>query len=74
MEDRGKAIDCFNNNPDEALFCLFDGHGGGEVSKYLQDFFHRYFKASLPSNSIETTLIKVFQNIDDRIKKELKFL
>ena len=40
MEDRGKAIDCFNNNPNDALFCLFDGHGGGEVSKYLQENFH----------------------------------
>ena len=69
MEDKGKAIDCFNNNPNDALFCLFDGHGGGEVSKYLQENFANEFKSVLPSNNIESTLISLFQSVDEKIKQ-----
>ena len=69
MEDKGKAIDCFNNNPNDALFCLFDGHGGGEVSKYLQENFANEFKAVLPSTNIESTLITLFHSVDDKIRE-----
>ena len=69
MEDKGKAIDCFNNNPNDALFCLFDGHGGGEVSKYLQENFANEFKSVLPSDNIESTLISLFQSVDEKIKQ-----
>lgn len=68
MEDRGKAIDCFNNNPNDALFCLFDGHGGGEVSKYLQENFHKEFKTLLPTNNLESEIITLFDTIDQKIK------
>ena len=68
MEDKGKSIDCFNKDANSALFCLFDGHGGQEVSKYLQDNFANEFKSSLPSDNIESTFINVFHSIDERIK------
>ena len=48
MEDKGKSILNFNSDPDNALFCLFDGHGGGEVSKFLQNNFAKYMKEALP--------------------------
>ena len=71
MEDKGKAIINFNSNPDNALFCLFDGHGGGEVSKYLQDNFPKFMKEILPINSgdAEMKLKNLFLKIDNKIKE-----
>lgn len=39
MEDKGKSILNYNNDKNKLLFCLFDGHGGDEVSTYLQKNF-----------------------------------
>lgn len=68
MEDRGKAIDCFKNNPSDGLFCLFDGHGGGEVSKFLQEKFPSFFKEVIPSQNLESTFTSLFQKVDLEIK------
>ena len=37
MEDKGYSAINFMNNPNEAFFCLFDGHGGDGCSEYLKD-------------------------------------
>jgi serine/threonine protein phosphatase PrpC len=68
MEDKGKSIDCFNNNPDSALFCLFDGHGGKEVSSFLQADFPSYFK-TLYNNINEDTVKNLFFQIDEKLKE-----
>ena len=42
MEDKGKSIENLNGDPNKILFCLFDGHGGGDVSEFLQqNFFNK---------------------------------
>ena len=43
MEDKGKSIENFNNNKNEIVFELFDGHGGEEISFYLQKNFSKQF-------------------------------
>lgn len=68
MEDRGKAIDCLKNNPSDGLFCLFDGHGGGEVSKFLQEKFPSFFKEVIPSQNLESTFTGLFHKVDQDIK------
>jgi serine/threonine protein phosphatase PrpC len=70
MEDKGKSILNFNSDPDNALFCLFDGHGGGEVSKFLQDNFPKHMKESLPINSenYAEKLKSLFLKLDNIIK------
>ena len=35
MEDKGRLILNINNDKDKSLFCLFDGHGGEQVSTFL---------------------------------------
>ena len=45
-----KAIENFNNDPNKILFGLFDGHGGGQVSKFLQENFATYMKQMTPFN------------------------
>ena len=68
MEDKGKAVDIFNKDINSSLFCIFDGHGGDEVSKYLQKYFHIELKNNLPSDNIENTLNNIFINLDKKIK------
>ena len=67
MEDKGKSIDGFNNDNNVGIFCIFDGHGGVEVSTYLQKNIISYFKELLIENSnIENNLINIFRIIDDK--------
>ena len=73
MEDKGKCINNFNNS-NNILFCLFDGHGGHEVSTYLQKNFPQELKSKLqtvPKNSdLTNTFIELCKEIDEKIKNE----
>ena len=69
MEDKGRSILNIKGDQDKALFCLFDGHGGDQVSKYLQNNFINYFKEMLPFNNVNESLIKLFKNLDEKLKE-----
>lgn len=68
MEDKGKAVDCFNGDSNSALFALFDGHGGGEVSKFLQDNIKDEFRSIIPSENLEDSIITLFDSMDQKIR------
>ncbi|ETW03816.1 hypothetical protein H310_05181 [Aphanomyces invadans] len=40
MEDALRVVDAFGGNPRHGFFGLFDGHGGREISAYLQENLH----------------------------------
>ena len=69
MEDKGKSILNFNNDPEKILFCLFDGHGGDKVSAYLQKNFWKIMKKYL-NDSIdgEINYEALFSEIDQEFK------
>ena len=69
MEDEGKVIENFNGDPNKILFCLFDGHGGGQVSKFLQQNFGNYMKKILNSENYTIAFTNLFKIIDEDIKK-----
>ena len=71
MEDKGKSIINFNSNPDNALFCLFDGHGGREVSSFLQENFPKYMKEILPitKENAEIKIKNLFFIMDNKLKE-----
>ena len=69
MEDEGKVIENLNGDPNKILFCLFDGHGGGQVSKYLQENFGTYMKKILDTNDYINGFKILFEIIDEDIKK-----
>ena len=71
MEDKGISIDNFNSKQNQTLFCLFDGHGGDLVSRYLQKNFATTYKKNLESlnDNIENTLKITFRDIDHQIQK-----
>ena len=58
MEDKGKSVDGFNNNNDSGIFCIFDGHGGNEVSSFLQKNIVNYMR------EYSTNLDLLFQKMD----------
>jgi len=72
MEDKSKSILNFNNNPNEILLELFDGHGGENVSCYLQKNFSKVYKRFLfeTKNDIVNSFSMSFNQIDEDIKKQ----
>lgn len=68
MEDEGKVIENLNGDPNKILFCLFDGHGGGQVSKFLQDNFGKYMKKILSYKNIISGFSQLFKKVDEDIK------
>ena len=70
MEDKGKSIINFNNDSKKLLFCLFDGHGGDEVSTYLQNNFGKIMKKYINNSGDdeEINFDKLFKEIDEEFK------
>jgi serine/threonine protein phosphatase PrpC len=59
MEDKSKSVDGFNNDNNSGFFCIFDGHGGSEVSSFLQKNIINYMKEF--SNNLDL----MFQKLDE---------
>ena len=68
MEDKGKSIDNFNNNLNNILFCLFDGHGGDMVSNFLQLNFASEFKNIINDINKKETIENLFSELDQKFK------
>ena len=69
MEDQAISIDNLSNDPNKILFCLFDGHGGGEVSKFLQENISTYFKQMLPFQNHFEDFKNLFITLDEKIRE-----
>ena len=69
MEDKGISVINLNGEKDKALFCLFDGHGGDQVSNFLQKNFIKYFREILSFGNIKDNLINLFKKLDEKIKE-----
>ena len=71
MEDKGKSIDGFNNDNNNGIFCIFDGHGGKEVSTFLQKNIINYLKEIFTDeNNMENNFINLFNQIDEKFNTE----
>ena len=68
MEDQAKSIENFNGDTGKILFCVFDGHGGGQVSKYLQEYFSIYMKKMMPFTDTFADFTRLFKALDEKIK------
>ena len=71
MEDKSKCIINFNNNPNEIILEIFDGHGGEKISTYLQANFSKIYKKFLEEtqNNISKSLSLAFAKLDDDIRE-----
>lgn len=69
MEDKSISTTNFRNKLNESVFCLFDGHGGDEVSNYLQSNIINCYKEELSLNNNHKLALKnTFNTIDLNIK------
>ena len=68
MEDKGKSFLNYNNDPNQMLFCLFDGHGGDQVSSYLQKNFGKIMKKYINETDDDINFNELFQEIDEEFK------
>ena len=73
MEDKSKSIENFDNNKYQILFEIFDGHGGDDISSFLQQNFAKIYKQYLHINkgNIPKSLTNAFLDIDDAIKENI---
>ena len=63
-----KIIENLNEDNNQLIFCLFNGHGGNEVSKYLQENFAKYMKRILPLRDISQDFTRLFRGLDEKIR------
>ena len=73
MEDKSKSIENFNNDKNQMLFEIFDGHGGDEMSTYLQNNLSKIYKQNLLLNkgNIILSLKNAFHDADDEMRGQL---
>lgn len=65
MEDAHLAEVNVANDPNVAVFGVFDGHGGGEVAKFCQKYMATELQRleDFGKGSVEESLIKVFHRM-----------
>ena len=73
MEDKSKSIENFNNDKNQMIFEIFDGHGGDEMSIYLQNNLAQIYKQNLLLNkgNIILSLKNAFRDADDEMRNQL---
>ena len=73
MEDKSKSIENFNNDKNQMIFEIFDGHGGDEMSSYLQNNLAQIYKQNLLLNkgNIILSLKNAFRDADDEMRNQL---
>ena len=73
MEDKSKSIENFNNDKNQMIFEIFDGHGGDEMSTYLQNNLAQIYKQNLLLNkgNIILSLKNAFRDVDDEMRNQL---
>ena len=73
MEDKSKSIENFNNDKNQMIFEIFDGHGGDEISCYLQNNLAQIYKQNLLLNkgNIILSLKNAFHDADDEMRNLL---
>ena len=73
MEDKSKSIENFNNDKNQMVFEIFDGHGGEEMAIYLQSNLAHIYKQNLLLNkgNIIKSMKNSFIDADDEMKNIL---
>ena len=73
MEDKSKSIENFNNDKNQMIFEIFDGHGGDEMSTFLQNNLAQIYKQNLLLNkgNIILSLKNAFRDADDEMRNQL---
>lgn len=68
MEDAHLAQPAMPDDPNTAIFGVFDGHGGSEVAKFCERYMATEFTRLKESDNVEDALIKVFHRMDEMLR------
>jgi serine/threonine protein phosphatase PrpC len=70
MEDFGKIIDKFMNDNSKGLFCLYDGHGGTELAKYVRDRIPELLTRQLSERhlNVDKAITAAYHKVDEELK------
>jgi protein phosphatase PTC1 len=75
MEDRYYCKDSFMGHPKQALFAIFDGHGGKDASDYCSTHLESIFTSILKhTSSIEAAMLDLFKNLDEKLNEDVHAL
>mmetsp|Transcript_8276 Transcript_8276/g.11395 ORF Transcript_8276/g.11395 Transcript_8276/m.11395 type:complete len:301 (+) Transcript_8276:144-1046(+) len=79
MEDAHYIEDAFNNNPEQAFFAVYDGHGGKECANFCAENLHKILKENLDAlghhkiekepQSVLEVLKTTYLHTDNKIKE-----
>lgn len=72
MEDTHCIVDGIVGDSSCGLYCVFDGHGGKQVSEYCSERFPVEFKKELQKPQAD--LCKVITDVFAKVDKELKLI
>eukprot|EP00211_Chloroparvula_japonica_P005422 CAMPEP_0119120172 /NCGR_PEP_ID=MMETSP1310-20130426/1332_1 /TAXON_ID=464262 /ORGANISM="Genus nov. species nov., Strain RCC2339" /LENGTH=355 /DNA_ID=CAMNT_0007109639 /DNA_START=98 /DNA_END=1165 /DNA_ORIENTATION=+ len=65
MEDAHVILECFNGNPKESFWAIYDGHGGRQAVEYVSANLHKNFKKELERESKVTEALRQAYLITD---------
>ena len=68
MDIKIKVVENLEGDPNKILFCLFDGYGGVQFPKFLQENFYIYLKNYLPFKKNFPGFYNLFKFLDKEIK------
>jgi protein phosphatase 1G len=68
MEDAHLAQSALPDDPETAIFGVFDGHGGAEVAKFCQKYMAAEFTRLRESEGVEAALVRVFHRMDEMLR------
>jgi protein phosphatase PTC1 len=75
MEDRYYYKDSFMGHPKQALFAIFDGHGGQDASEYCAKHLESIFSSILKhTSSTESAILDLFKKLDEKLNEEVHAL
>lgn len=70
MEDAHLAVTSMPNDPNCAMFGVFDGHGGAEVAKFCQKYMSQEIQRieEFGKGNVESSLVRVFHKMDEMLR------
>lgn len=69
MEDGYRSIEGYLNDPSQAYFAVFDGHGGAQAMEYCRNRLHEELRKAIGEcGDVEQALKRCFAKVDDQLR------
>lgn len=69
MEDGYRIIEGYLNDPSQAYFAVFDGHGGAQAMEYCRSRLHEELRKTIGEcGDVELAMRRCFAKVDDQLR------